>query len=185
MSGSRPERLDVRASQSRLLLKLPTALVSCGLLGSRPGRGLAGGLHVPGPPGRKETRKPTQTHLAKVLSPTGRVWAVLRFPEALEREAGSAQNTVCSKGTGQRPKRHPGPGRARGPPEDAGGARRSGHLGMGSGPRGRASPAHPRRRSPRQHPTFPARCAPKNRLSRALGRTPGAALLGLAVTWRI
>lgn len=122
---------------------------------------------------RKEACKPTHTHLAKVLSPVGRVWGVLHFPEALKREAGSAQNTVCSKGTGQWSKRHPGPGRARGPPKDLGGARRSGHPGMGPGPGGRASPAHPRRRSPRHHPTCPACCAPKNCPWQALGQTRG------------
>lgn len=107
-SGSRPERLDVQASQSRLLLKPPTALESGELLRSR--RGWEGGGWVAGgprPPGKRKHASP-QTHLAEVSSPAG-------LPEALEREAGSAQNTVCPKGMGQWPKR---PGRAWGPPED-------------------------------------------------------------------
>lgn len=104
---------------------------------------------------RKEACKPTNTHLAKVLSPTGRVRGVLRFPEALKREAGSAQNTVCSKGTGQWSRRHPGPGRARGPPEDLGGARRSGHLGMGPGPGGQSLSSPPQEEEPPTPPHLP------------------------------
>lgn len=170
MSGSRPERLDVQAPQSRLPLKPPTARVSCGLLGAD--WGMAGDLHVPGP--REKGSVQAHKH-SPGQSPVSRRPCAGSPPlsRSTEGEAGSAQNTVCSKGTGKWPKRHPGPGRALGPPEDLGGARRSRHLGMGPGPGGRASPAHPRRRSPRHHPTCPACCAPKNCPSRAPGRTPG------------
>ncbi|XP_065760919.1 collagen alpha-1(I) chain-like [Muntiacus reevesi] len=150
----------------------------------RPPRGQTGGhpgtctsqAHM-----RKEACEPTHTHLAKVLSPAGRVRGVLRFPKALKREAGSAQNTVCSKGTGQWSKRHPGPGRARGPPEDPGGARRSGHLRMGPGPPGHSLSSPPQKEEPLTPPHLPGLlCAQELSILGPGPETPGAARLGLA-----
>ena len=53
---------------------------------------------------RKEACKPTNTHLAKVLSPAGRVRGVLRFPEALKGRPGRPRIRSVLRGRASGPR---------------------------------------------------------------------------------